>query len=280
MLHQNIQALIASRLDETGMSARQASIMAAGHGDLIRDMKRGRIPSFDRVCRLLEVLGVRVEFHGNADGDLYYGTTNTDSAPAISPDRMRDMETGAHALVRVIHESGGDPIPEDLRAVLCVTPRVSEPKPPHVPVRFWAVAEPEDDDDSGAPVGMVELAPVAGDGSVIEDARQMGSLMFQREWLHRRGLYPDQCVVIRVRGESMEPTLRDGCSILVNRASRDRRKGRIFVIYTEDGLVVKRLQKSADGWLLISDHPAWKPTPWPKDAWIEGEVRWMAKTLP
>ena len=59
-----------------------------------------------------------------------------------------------------------------------------------------------------------------------------------------------------------------------------RREGRIFVLRTGEGLVVKRAGKGTDGgWLLVSDHPGWPDTPWPDDATIIGEVRWMAREL-
>ena len=46
------------------------------------------------------------------------------------------------------------------------------------------------------------------------------------------------------------------------------------------GLVVKRAGKDESGnWLLLSDHPSWKPLPWPGNAEIIGEVKWMARTL-
>ena len=35
----------------------------------------------------------------------------------------------------------------------------------------------------------------------------------------------------------------------------------------------------AGEWLPISDQPAWKPTVWPVEAEVVGEVRWMARTL-
>ena len=79
----------------------------------------------------------------------------------------------------------------------------------------------------------------------------------------------------------MEPTLEDGCSILVNRAQRRCRAGRVFVARTDEGLIAKRAGKDDDGnWLLESDHPSWPPVPWPKDAPVIGEVRWKARTLP
>ena len=65
-------------------------------------------------------------------------------------------------------------------------------------------------------------------------------MKFPARWLRREGLNPDMCRIIRVVGESMEPTLPDGCSILVNHEKRKPADGRIFVIRTEDELIVKR----------------------------------------
>ncbi len=57
-------------------------------------------------------------------------------------------------------------------------------------------------------------------------------------------------------GESLEPTLVGGASILVNLARQRRRIGRIYVVRTDDGLIVKRAGKDADGaWRLVSDNP-------------------------
>lgn len=124
-----------------------------------------------------------------------------------------------------------------------------------------------------------ELDVAAGGGAMVEEERVIGRLAFRRDWLDRHGLDPNQCSVMSVRGESMEPTLPAGCSILVNRNRRYRRVGRIFVIRTADGVVVKRLGKTPKGWQLLSDHPKWKPVPWPDDAEVIGEVKWMAQTL-
>ena len=82
----------------------------------------------------------------------------------------------------------------------------------------------------------------------------------------------------------MEPTLPDGSLILVDLATEHPKSGRIFVIRTGDGLIVKRLVKNPRvGWLLESDHPERSlcPTqPWPEDAEIVGEVRWVGRSLP
>ena len=140
-----------------------------------------------------------------------------------------------------------------------------------------------DEDDGGDYVGVSELAGAAGGGAVVDDERITGRVKFRRDWLDRHGLAASDCRVIQVLGESMEPTLVDGCSILLNQASRRRRIGRIFVVRTEDGLVVKRAGKDrADRWQLVSDNPnkrAWPTVPWPDDAPLIGEVRWAARTF-
>ena len=137
--------------------------------------------------------------------------------------------------------------------------------------------------DDGDYVGVSELASAAGDGAVVDQERVTGRIKFRRAWLTRHGLVARHCRVIQVCGESMEPTLVDGCSILVNHVSRRRRVGRIFVVRTDDGLIVKRASREASGaWQLVSDNPdkhVWPNRPWPTDAVIVGEVKWTARTF-
>ena len=137
--------------------------------------------------------------------------------------------------------------------------------------------------DDGDYVGVSELASAAGDGTVVEHERVTGRIKVRRSWLARHGLAARNCRVIQVSGESMEPTLVDGCSILVNLASRRRRLGHIFVVRTDDGLIVKRAGRDASGaWLLVSDNPdkhVWPSRPWPPDAVVVGEVKWAARTF-
>ncbi|MCY4658976.1 MAG: S24 family peptidase [Acidobacteria bacterium] len=124
------------------------------------------------------------------------------------------------------------------------------------------------------------MAPAAGDGAAGDSERVTGRIKFPGSWLRRHGLVADDCRVLTVAGESMEPTLPEGCSILIARHPRPRRAGRIFVVRTADGVVVKRAGKNAAGrWRLESDHPAWQPVPWPRDAEVVGEVRWAARTF-
>ena len=137
-----------------------------------------------------------------------------------------------------------------------------------------ALADPGGDGDY---IGVSELSSAAGSGAVVDDERVTGRLKFRQAWLARHGLVARYCRVIHVLGESMEPTLVDGCVILVNRAGRQRRVGRVYVVRTEDGLVVKRAGKDPAGaWQLVSDNPdkrTWPSRPWPPDAEIVARSR-------
>ncbi len=80
-------------------------------------------------------------------------------------------------------------------------------------------------------------------------------------------------------GESMEPTLPGGCVVLVDHKRKQLQPGRIFVIRTEDGIVIRRAEKDETGnWMLKSDHPGCEPEP-SRGSVVIGEVRWMAKKI-
>ena len=127
------------------------------------------------------------------------------------------------------------------------------------------------------PVGVYRLGSAAGSGALDLDESIKTYAWFRSEWLSRKGLIAEKCAIINVMGESMEPALPDGCVILIDRNRTRRRDGDIFVVRTEDGLIVKRAGKDKQGnWLLVSDHPEWKALPWPVETKILGEVKWSA----
>ena len=85
---------------------------------------------------------------------------------------------------------------------------------------------------------------------------------------------------IRVAGDSMEATLRDGDEILVDRTPRPLRDG-IHVVRSGDALLVKRLDTARAGTiLLISDNPAYPTVELaPKELEVIGRVVWKSGRL-
>ena len=136
------------------------------------------------------------------------------------------------------------------------------------------------DTSDRSPVRLLEFASAAGVGAEVYDETPIGLLWFRNDWLQSHSINPEQSNIIRVRGESMKPTLPDGCSILVDRERRDPHQGRIYVLRTEEGLVVKRLGLDEEGrWEIRSDSPDWRATPMSPGTEIIGEVRWYAVTV-
>jgi hypothetical protein len=86
------------------------------------------------------------------------------------------------------------------------------------------------------------LGASAGPGALAGDEVAGDRLRFSQRWLRTLGLDPVQLTVIEVAGDSMEPTLRDGDEILVDRSPRPWRDG-IHVVRIDDVLLVKRLEQ-------------------------------------
>ncbi|QCI93063.1 S24 family peptidase [Novosphingobium sp. EMRT-2] len=108
-----------------------------------------------------------------------------------------------------------------------------------------------------ADIPRLPLGASAGPGALARDEAPSGQLRFSARWLKAQGLDPVALSVIAVEGDSMEPTLRDGDEILVDRTPRALRAG-IHVIRLDDMLLVKRLEPGPAGTLrVISDNPAY-----------------------
>ena len=231
--------------------------------DAIRNVLQGHEPRLGRAAKIASALGLELTV-----GPPRPNTAVGETAPVLPPAVLCDLEAVVRRLHRLVADAGGDPIPPDLRAEY----RIAEPKSGY--------SDSLDSDPANRPVDIVELAAAAGGGTEAADERVIGRVWFRRDWLDRHGLDSTRCVVIGVRGESMEPTLMPGSSILIARDRLRRRSGRIYVMRTEDGLIVKRIDRDPRaGWQLLSDHPAWPAAPWPAGAEIIGEVVWVARTL-
>ena len=80
-------------------------------------------------------------------------------------------------------------------------------------------------------------------------------LFFRREWFESRGFRPDQLVAVKVEGQSMEPGLYEGDTIVINKNDTKVVDGEVFAVNYEGELVIKRLRRDAGEWFLASDNP-------------------------
>ena len=98
----------------------------------------------------------------------------------------------------------------------------------------------------------------AGVGAIVEHETPDDALIFKEDWIRfELGARPKDLYLIRVAGDSMEPTLRAGDTILVDRrAIRPDREG-IYILRMNDMLLVKRLQSLPGGVVKVaSDNQA------------------------
>jgi len=106
-----------------------------------------------------------------------------------------------------------------------------------------------------------------------------GYVAFHKTWLGRNGLNARRLSLVEVTGQSMEPALLAGDSVLVNHASPDPLPGRIFALRTLEGPLVKRLRKRRGRWHALSDNPAYPARALDDSTQIIGQVVWTARTL-
>lgn len=238
---------------ESGRSEREISRIATGQAAAISLLKTGRTPSVERVRRLCDAL----------DLEFYIGPRRPQFAPVPHEEGQQ---------IREVREARGpraylvDP-PPVVEAKREIGPDLSTPGEPQL-------LDAERQEDVNEPLTV--FLPIREVG--LHGAE--GRLAFRHHWLAQHGINPLQSVVLGVSGESMEPTVPDGSSILVDRSRQARRNGGVYVVQTGGALVVKRAGQDADGkWLLVSDHLGWPDEPWPDDAAVFGEVRWVATLL-
>ena len=132
---------------------------------------------------------------------------------------------------------------------------------------------------AGASVAEVEVEAAAGAGAWNEDFIQEKARWRLPEAMvrHEVAADPEALRILKVRGNSMEPELREGDRIVVDTARPVPAPGELFVLWDGAGLVVKRVEAlTAEGTLrLASAHPDYPPYERPADeVHVVGKVLW------
>lgn len=115
-----------------------------------------------------------------------------------------------------------------------------------------------DDEESGKFVGVRMLKRVihagvdGADGDFEYDDGIVLSLPLA--WVQEKRLRPENLVGLKVKGESMYPTMREGNVVVINTADRDPVDGELFAVNHNHKPVVKRLERELGAWYLASDN--------------------------
>lgn len=73
-------------------------------------------------------------------------------------------------------------------------------------------------------------------------------------WLEKRGYRKENLIATDIKGQSMEPTLFDGDTVVINMADKTPVDGAVFAVNYEGEAVVKRMARDAGDWWLTSDN--------------------------
>lgn len=115
-------------------------------------------------------------------------------------------------------------------------------------------------DDKYAYIPLYDVRAAAGQGAPAEGEQVIDVLAFKRDWL-RSELHaaPDDLRLIYVDGEGMEPTLRPGDIVLLDKKGAAAQRDGVYVLRLDGALLVKRLQRLPGGLIkATSDHTAYE----------------------
>lgn len=145
------------------------------------------------------------------------------------------------------HATNGDPVDPEMVKRFANIARVG----------FTAIPTATDGDSRLVQIPLVNLRLSAGIAGFkvdpeYDDGRRMTGL--SREWVERNKYVPAKLVAIKVRGESMEPTLYEDDLVVINTADIKPQDGAVYAVNYEGEPVVKRLSRDAGDWWLTSDN--------------------------
>lgn len=130
-----------------------------------------------------------------------------------------------------------------------------------------------------------DVAASAGPGFAIQSEQVVDHLAFKSEWVRRAmGLDPHRLALISTKGDSMEPSLKEGDLLLLDLREQQVRNDAIYVLRLDDFLIAKRLQRGFDGTITIkSDNTAYEKQVVPKEMTeqldIIGRVVWTGRRI-
>lgn len=76
-----------------------------------------------------------------------------------------------------------------------------------------------------------KVAAKAGAGSSLETSGEtIGLYAFRKDYISAQGIHPRSSILLDVVGDSMEPLLKEGDTILVDQADKDVRDGKTYLV--------------------------------------------------
>lgn len=225
----------------------------------LREMAKARDLPLRKVAQIAGMEASSLSRVLNAGSDVYVSTL--ERLAAATGGRISDL-------------FGTQPKSEQEKGVVVAFPRTQAERD-----RLAGTERPE----HFIPVPLLADSASLGGGNIIEDARLEGYCLIYKDWLGRGRHY-----AIRVRGESMTPTLGDGDIVAVDLSDTSPKslRGKVIAAKVGDGVTIKRfvIRDSDRPWYFQADNPEWERehgqiTAKPKDGLILGKVVWAWRRM-
>lgn len=137
------------------------------------------------------------------------------------------------------------------------------------------------------PDGFVFVRQVSGKisagGGLMPDESVDFQCAFRNDWIKKKGCNPDNMSLIKVSGDSMEPTLLAGDLVLVDHSRTTiAPHGGIYAISINQEIMIKRIQIlfPQNKLRILSDNPHYEPIDAdPDQVKINGKVIWFGREM-
>ncbi|MDA8123487.1 MAG: helix-turn-helix transcriptional regulator [Deltaproteobacteria bacterium] len=134
-------------------------------------------------------------------------------------------------------------------------------------------------------IPLYDVRAAAGPGAPVESEEIVDLLVINRTWIRQQiGADPAGLSFLYIEGDSMEPLLRPGEMILMDRGAANVPVDGIYVIRFDGHLMVKRIQREPGNVLTCSSvNPAYRPITMDpgdgRDLAVIGRVVWHGRNL-
>lgn len=231
-------------------SVRSFAQRASVNEGSLRNMLHGGLPRLDTLVAIADEAGVNVGWLATGEGRMYLGWPDSDERERKLIEQFKRYQDEARSRSKLPSGIIEHEFAKDHGITVDQLHEAME-----------GASKPLETRDTGeyATAPFYDVEASCGHGSWNSEENIINRLAFRRDWLKQEGLDPAHLAAIRARGDSMEPTIQSGDTLLVDLRVTTPRADGIYIIEQDGGLSAKRIQRAPDGTLYIrSDNQAYR----------------------
>lgn len=125
-----------------------------------------------------------------------------------------------------------------------------------LPTSFMQVTvDPEDPNSYRIQKVKLQLRAGVTGFQTVPEIHDGSTINLPKNWVDRKGFIPETLIAISVVGDSMEPRIYEGDTVVINTSDRKLVDGEVYAVNFEGEAVIKRLVRERSEWWLFSDNP-------------------------